>query len=172
MTRAVSRVPGVVAAAVAVTAAVMAGCRPASEVDVAAEKQALGELMERVNAAWESEDLAVFSQVVAHDPDMVNFGSDVGDRWIGWEGLEHGLREQFEVFSDTEVTPRHVDIRVSDTGRLAWLAQAMSISTKFFGQPVSLEARITGVFEKRGAEWRLVQFHYSVPISESKRLSM
>lgn len=145
-------------------------CRAAPKVDVAAEERKLGEAMERINTAWESEDMSAFSQLVVHDEDMVSFGADVADRWVGWEGLEQGLRQQFEAFSDTEVTPRHVNIRVSDTGKVAWLAQAMSISTKFLGNPVTLEARITAVFEKRDTDWRMVQFHYSVPMSESMRL--
>ena len=53
---------------------------------------------------------------------------------------------------------------------LTELAQAMGISTQFLGSPMTLEARITGVFEKRDAGWLMVQFHYSVPMSESIRL--
>jgi ketosteroid isomerase-like protein len=89
---------------------------------------------------------------------------------VGWEGLEEGLRQQFEVFSETKVTPHHVDIHVSETGNVAWLSQAMKISTRFLGSPMELEARITGVFEKRETGWLMVQFHYSVPMSESIRI--
>ncbi|MFQ6094445.1 MAG: SgcJ/EcaC family oxidoreductase [bacterium] len=147
-------------------------CQTAPKVDVEAEKQKVRAVMEKINAAWEAEDMEAFSMLVAHDEDMVNFGTDVAERWVGWGALKEGLQRQFEVFSDTRVTPHHIDIHVSETGRVAWLAQAMGISTKFLGKPVELEARITGVFEKRGPDWLLIQFHYSVPISESRRISM
>jgi ketosteroid isomerase-like protein len=103
---------------------------------------------------------------------MVNFGTDINDRWIGWDGLESGLRQQFEVFSETKVTPRHIDVRVSDSGDVAWIAQAMNIKTSFLGSPVDLECRISCVFTKRGDNWLLTHFHYSVPISESTNLGM
>jgi uncharacterized protein (TIGR02246 family) len=147
-------------------------CQSAPEIDFAAEEQAVAKVMNQINAAWESEDLEVFARLVAHDADMVNFGADANDRWVGWEGLEAGLRQQFEVFSDTKVTPGEVDIHVSRSGNVAWLAQAMSMSMEFLGSPMTLEARITCVFERRGADWRLVQFHYSVPMSESMRMGM
>ncbi len=151
---------------------IMVGCQTTPAVDISAEKAKLASLMEEINTAWEIEDLETFSRIVAHDAEMVNFGMDVNDRWQGWSALEAGLQMQFEVFSDTEVTPQQVDINVSETGRTAWLAQAMNIKTNFMGSPVSLEARITAVFEKRDVDWRLVQFHYSVPISESMALGM
>ena len=50
------------------------------------------------------------------------------------------------------------------------MAQAMEIRTTFLGSPLELEARITGVFAKQDGEWRLVQFHYSIPISEALRI--
>lgn len=157
------------AALVILVAVTMTSCQKATEVNLAAEGKKVREVMEEINAAWENEDLEAFSRLVVHDADMVSFGADVNDRWVGWEGLEQGLRQQFEVFSDTKVTPRHMDIRVSDAGNTAWLAQAMGISTTFMGSPMALEARITAVFEKRENVWRLVQFHYSVPMSESMR---
>lgn len=152
------------------TAAIIMACQRMPEVDVAAEQQRVREVMEKINAAWESEDMAAFSQLVVQDADMVSFGADVEDRWVGWNGLEEGLRQQFEVFSDTKVTVKHMDIHVSENGTVAWLAQAMDISTKFLGSPMTLETRITGVFEKRDSGWLMVQFHYSVPMSESIRL--
>ncbi|MFQ6092017.1 MAG: nuclear transport factor 2 family protein [bacterium] len=147
-------------------------CQTAPKVDLAVEKQEVRAVMEKINAAWEAEDMEAFSRHVIHDEGMVNFGTDVAERWVGWEALKEGLQRQFEAFSDTKVTPHHIDIHVSGTGTTAWLAQAMTVSTKFLDKPVELEARITGVFEKRGPDWLMVQFHYSVPISESRRLGM
>ena len=146
------------------------GCDRAPTVDLEADKRNLEAVMREVNTAWETEDLTAFSRVVAHDEDMVSFGADVGERWVGWDAIEKGLQRQFEAFDDTEVTPQHIDIRVAESGRLAWIAQTMEINTKFLGSPIALEARITAVFAKRDARWLLVQFHYSVPISESQQL--
>lgn len=157
---------------VAAVVACAIGCQTEQVVDIATEKQALSSVMEEINTAWETEDLEAFSRIASHDAEMVNFGMDVSERWVGWDQLEMGLRQQFEVFSNTEVSPHNVDIHVSETGRTAWLAQAMKISTKFMGSPISLEARITAVFEKQEADWRLVQFHYSIPISEAAALGM
>jgi uncharacterized protein (TIGR02246 family) len=150
----------------------MVGCQTGGRVDIAADTDRLKSVMDEINRAWETEDIELFSRIVAHDADLVSFGSDVNDQWIGWEALRKGLEEQFAVFSDTRVTPHRLDVHVSKTGQVAWLAQAMAVSTRFFDSPLRLEARITSVFEKRDAEWKLVQFHYSVPISESRGLGI
>jgi ketosteroid isomerase-like protein len=157
---------------VVLVALIALGCQMAPRIDNEAERAKLQAALDGINAAWESEDIEAFSRLVAHDEEMVNFGSDVSDRWVGWDQLEEGLRGQFEAFSDTVVTPRHVDIRISPAGDTAWLAQAMNIKTKMMGSPLEIEARITGVFAKRGTDWLMVQFHYSIPISESRRLTM
>jgi uncharacterized protein (TIGR02246 family) len=157
---------------IALAAVAALGCPAAPPtLDLEAEHRTLRAVMEAVNRAWENEDMEVFAQGVAHDADMVSFGADVADRWVGWEGLQRGLREQFEVFADTVVTPRHLDIKVARGGNVAWVAQAMGITTEFLGSPIAIEARFTAVFEKRDAGWRMVQFHYSIPMSESARLA-
>jgi uncharacterized protein (TIGR02246 family) len=148
------------------------GCQSIQEVDLEAEKAAVAEVMDQINRAWETEDLEAFSRLVVHDEDMVSFGADVGDRWVGWSMLQQGLQFQFEAFAETKVDPQQIDIHVSPTGQTAWLAQAMEMRTSFMGSPLVLDARITGVFEKREDQWRMVQFHYSVPMSQARGLSM
>jgi uncharacterized protein (TIGR02246 family) len=157
---------------VAVTLGLLVGCQGRGKQDVDAAKQEVKTVMEQINTAWETEDLALFSRLVAHDPSMVNFGTDINDRWIGWEGLKSGLIQQFEVFSETEVTPRHIDITISASGNTAWIAQSMNIKTSFLGSPVDLECRITCILVEHSDTWKLVHFHYSVPISESRSLGM
>jgi ketosteroid isomerase-like protein len=48
----------------------------------------------------------------------------------------------------------------------------MNIKTSFLGSPVDLECRITCILAKQDEGWKLVHFHYSVPISESRNLGM
>jgi uncharacterized protein (TIGR02246 family) len=153
------------------TAGFLLLCHCAMREDPGAEKARLQSVMDSVNRAWESGDTAAFSQLLAHDEDVVGLGADVDERWVGWPSIQAGLTRQFQAFSRTKVVPRHVDIHISATGRAAWLTQVMDMSTELMGTPVQLEARFTAVFEKRNGRWLLVQFHYSVPVSESRRLT-
>jgi hypothetical protein len=148
----------------------LTACQPEPPFDRAAEERVLRAIMARVNEAWETENLESFGELVAHDADMLNFGADINEHWTGWDALVVGLKRQFESFDETKVTPHELVVELSPSGDAAWLAQTMNMRSMMLGSLVSLEARITAVFAKRNGEWKMVQFHYSLPISESVRL--
>jgi ketosteroid isomerase-like protein len=57
-------------------------------------------------------------------------------------------------------------IKVSAAGDAAWFSQVVDLSIETKGQTVKLDgARLTGILEKRGGKWLVVQMHFSVGVA-------
>ncbi|NIV10801.1 MAG: hypothetical protein GWN62_05790 [Aliifodinibius sp.] len=150
-----------------VTITLFFGCAPqADQVDLEAEKSAVREVVVQMARAMQSEDVEMISNIVAHDPDMVNFGTDAAERWVGWDDFEASVRKQFQAFGASEVSASNQVIKVHPSGQVAWFSEIMDWSIETQGQQVDLKGlRLTGVLEKHNDEWVLVQMHFSVPVS-------
>jgi uncharacterized protein (TIGR02246 family) len=143
---------------------VMTGC--VQKVDIGVEKLDVKVVVDQFAQAIESEDMELFANIIAHDADMVNFGTDAGERWVGWEPLKESIAEQFASFENTKLTVKDQVIHVNPAGKVAWFSEIADWNMEAQGQPVHLKGcRITGVLEKRNGNWVFVQFHFSLPVS-------
>ena len=140
------------------------GCGP--QANLKTEKTAVKKNIDQIPRAIETEDIDRFSNLMAHDPNMVNFGTDAAERWVGWDAMKASIEQQFAAFEDTKVSTRDQVITVHDSGQVAWFSEVMDWSTKTGGQQVDLKGlRLTGVLEKRDGNWKFVQLHFSAPVS-------
>jgi uncharacterized protein (TIGR02246 family) len=135
------------------------------KVDLEAEKAKVKTVVDQFEQVWETKDMELFSRIMAHDADMVNFGSDAPEHFIGWEGLKGAVEQMFPALENTKVTVRDQVIKVHPSGHVAWFSQFWDWDLVVGGQPVHSEGqRFTGVLEKRNGNWVFVQFHNSVPL--------
>lgn len=143
---------------------IASGCAPT--VDPEAEKAQVKTVVDQFAQILETEDMALLSKTMAHDPDMVNFGTDATERWVGWEALKASVEQQFAAFDNTKLTVKDQVIKVHASGKVAWFSEVVDWDTAAQGQPVHISgSRLTGVLEKRNGNWVFVQFHASVPVS-------
>jgi ketosteroid isomerase-like protein len=142
----------------------ISGCAP--KVDLEAEKAKVKAVVDQFGQLLETEDMALFSKIMAQDPDMVNFGTDAAERWVGYETLKESVQQQFAAFDSTKLSVRDQVIKVHDSGNVAWFSEVADWDVAAQGQPVHIAgSRITGVLEKRNGNWVFAQFHASVPVS-------
>jgi len=135
-------------------------------VDVELEKSIVKTAVDQFIQAIETEDMDLFSKIMAHDPDMVNFGTDAAERWVGWQELKEAVENQFASFNNTKLTVKNQVIKVNQSVNTAWFSETADWDVSVQGEPIHIEgSRITGVLEKRNGSWVCVQFHTSVPIS-------
>lgn len=135
-------------------------------VDTTAEKAQVKEQIDKMIQAMTSEDMASFSTLVAHDSDMVSFGTDSSERWVGWDALKAAVQQQFDAFSNIKMAMRDLVIHVGTGGNVAWFSGIMDWNLQVGDNPMSLKGlRFTGVMEKRAGKWLFVQMHYSVGVS-------
>jgi ketosteroid isomerase-like protein len=138
----------------------------AAAVDVEAAKVAVGSVLDQWIQIMDTENLDLFSKLMAHDPDMVNLGTDAAERWVGYEALENSMKKQFESLEESNATSRERVITVNKSGEVAWWSEFWDWKGKAQGQPFAIEGmRLTGVLEKRNGNWVIVHVHASVPVS-------
>jgi hypothetical protein len=110
--------------------------------------------------------MELLSNTVAHDEDMVCFGTDAAERWVGWVSLKESLQKQFDAVENTKISAKDQVIMISQSADVAWFSYIMDAQVELQGDQVNFEGmRVTGVLEKRDSKWVIVQFHVSVPVA-------
>jgi len=136
------------------------------EVDIEAEKAKVKSVVDQFEQFWETEDMDLLARIMAHDADMVNYGSDAAEHFVGWEALKESVEKMLPSLENTKITVKDQVIKVHPSGNVAWFSEVWDWDLVVEGKPVhSGDQRLTGVLEKRNGSWVLVQFHNSVPVS-------
>jgi uncharacterized protein (TIGR02246 family) len=131
------------------------------EADKAAEANAL---LDRYIQAFQERNLALASEVYARDDDLIVFGSNPSDLRHGWGRTEEYLRKYFASVSRIEIALKERNVRVLESGEVAWFAQVLIWKETESGKTYTMDGlRITGVLEKRDRGWVIVQLHASGP---------
>lgn len=136
-----------------------------SSVDLVAERAAAKAVVDMWLQVWETRDMALFDRAFSHDPDMIIFGTDASEYWVGYEMARKSIEHQLGVFEDTEGTVRNQVVKVHDSGEVAWFTEMMDMSVTSGGERMDLMIWFSGVLEKRAGTWTIVQFHASVPVA-------
>jgi len=141
------------------------GCS-GEKLDCNAEKDVVGQVLDDFWRAIEKKDMKRLSEIIAHDTDMVFFGTDENERWAGWEVVKQALDKQFNAFKSIKVQTHNTVIHVSETCQTAWFSLQRFIEIETQEAPESgMKTRVTGVFEKRDGQWKMVQYHCSYPLT-------
>ena len=137
-------------------------CSQKPDVDV--EKAKVKDTVDNFGKFWETEDTVLLSEMFVHDPNMVNYGAEENEVFVGWNALRDSLTKILPAFDQTKVTIRNQIIHVSDSGDAAWFSEIMDWNLLYEGKPALLpNQRLTGVLEKKNGKWVIVQFHNSAP---------
>ena len=135
-------------------------------VDIEAEKSAVKTLIDDWIKCIEAEDMELLSKFISHDDNMVFFGTDAAERWVGWEPLKESMQKQFDSVDNTHLKIRELVIKVHNSGEVAWVSLLWDFKGEAMGEQFSIEgARVTGVLEKRNGNWVFVQSHTSMPVT-------
>jgi ketosteroid isomerase-like protein len=137
------------------------GCQ--QKADVATERPAIEAVLDDYITSIENEDMTLYAKIIAHDPNMVNFGTDAVERIVGWDALEKLINAQNEAWSGTRITASDITVEISSDGRCAWATSQWDLQVTISGQPIDVHGiRCTWVLEKLQAGWVIVHFHKSV----------
>ena len=135
------------------------------QVDFDAEKEQVNAVLDACNKGWETQDIAAISNVYAHDSDMITFGTDLVERFVGWEDLEKSLKEMFTAFNEVTYEISNRTIKIGKSGDVAWFTEIQDIKLIVNEEKIELKnGRNTGVLEKRDGKWVIVQSHFSLPV--------
>jgi uncharacterized protein (TIGR02246 family) len=143
-----------------------AEAQSASVVNLEAEKAAVKAVVDQWMQGMKTKDMEIYSRIIAHDSDMINFGTDAAEKWVGWESLKEAMDRQFRSIDVENISTKDQVIKVHKSGEVAWFSETIDFTGKAQGQPFSIEGfRLTGTLEKQAGNWVFVQFHASMPVS-------
>ena len=136
-----------------------------SKVEIEAEKAKVKSVVDQFAQFWETKDMELLSRIMAPDTDMVNYGSDAPEYFVGWEMLRGSVEKMLPSLQNIRITVRDQVTKVHHSGEVAWFSEVWDWDLVVEGKPVrSGGQRLTGVLEKRSGNWVFVQFHNSVPV--------
>jgi ketosteroid isomerase-like protein len=139
-------------------------CGP-QKMEIEAEKANIKAVLDEYVASVEDEDMDLYAKVVAHDPQMVNFGV-FGDPILGWDVLKKIMVEQNAAMSETKIIVSDLAIRIPEIGKLAWATSLWKLRTLMNGNPIELQIRCTWILERRSEGWVIIHFHKSIAQAE------
>jgi ketosteroid isomerase-like protein len=102
---------------------------------------------------------------VSHDEDFFVFHPDSASTVTGYESFRAMVDEVFmdPRFKATDFKIKDLRIQCSPSGDAAWYSALLDDHGTWDGRPTGWDdARWTGVLEKRGGVWVLVQMHFSI----------
>jgi ketosteroid isomerase-like protein len=133
--------------------------------EIEKEKAVVSERLNQFLRALEN-DPERLGDFICDDPELVFFGTDVQERWIGKDNFIEAQKQFFEVTSDSKMDIYNTTIQISKAGTVAWTSFMMNWDIVSGDQPMHLEGlRLTLTFEKREGNWVIVQGHGSQPVS-------
>ena len=133
--------------------------------NVETEKSAIKSVLDGYITSIENADIEMYGKILAHDPDMVNFGTDATERIVGWDALREVILAQNAALSGTKIKQSDVTINIAPDGRFAWATSMWDFRAIMAEQPIELPARCTWILEKQDAGWTIVHFHKSVGVA-------
>ena len=134
-------------------------------VDLEAEKTSVKAVIDQFTQSIEVEDIELFSKLHAHDADMVIFGTDAAENFVGWETWKDAMSRMFESFEESEISVNDLSIKVNETGKAAWATAIYDWTLKTMGEPIDIKGmRISLVLEKRNGNWLICHMHGSMPV--------
>jgi len=135
----------------------------AASTSIASEPSDPESAIRRMVQANAEKDLPTLSKMMAHDADIISYAV-AGRKYIGWQELEQGIREEFINAEKLEI-PIH-ELTVWTKGDLAWYAMELDyIRYAADGSELTrtvLPMRETGVLERRDGRWQLLSWHESL----------
>lgn len=130
-----------------------------------APKSDLKVAVDQLMGAFEKESVEIFDRIMAKDTGMVTFGTDGSERWVGFDAVRDSFAKQVGAFEVERIDTKNQVIKTSISGDVAWFSQVVDWHILSGGNSQTIPGiRVTGVLEKRGANWKIVQFHTSAPV--------
>ena len=133
----------------------------------ATTEAAVKAVLDRMAEGYARRDLAQLRAAFAPDPDVLLYGTGADEKRVGMTEIQAQAERDWAQTESAVVTFGWTS--VSAAGPVAWVATDASFNLTAGGQEMKLPARITFVLEQRGADWFIVQAHFSFPTASQPK---
>lgn len=117
------------------------------------------ETIERFRNAVQTRNIEALSKVVAHEKEIVFFGSQAGDKQVGWDQVKASFTEQFGEASS--IRSEVLDSVIHPVGEMAWAAYDLRYSEAGGAHAATFDSRWTCVLRRYPDGWKFVHMHHS-----------
>lgn len=132
-------------------------------VDTDTEK-AVREVLDALWDAFSRKDADAWMRLFSPDEDVVLIGSGADEWRVGPAEVRANMERDFA--QADSLAARYGDLSVSGREDVAWAACPVSIRVRGGDEEVAFDIRLTLVIEQRDGQWRIAQFHGSLPAAE------
>ena len=108
----------------------------------------------------ENRDIEMVGSVIVHDPNIVFYGSQAGDKRVGWDDIITSFQEQFEDTDDIQCEV--LDSTISIVGDVAWAAYDLRYREEGASELITFESRWSCVLRREPDGWKMVHMHHSL----------
>jgi ketosteroid isomerase-like protein len=131
------------------------------------ELDRIKQVMSNIYRAFEELDAEKLDVNFSHTDDLVAFGTDWDEKFVGWNQYREVHKVQFSSLKSFKFESKELEVRLR--GSVAWVSDRphWEIETKD-GERVKNDVRVTAVLKKEddGNTWKIVQWHVSVGLRE------
>ncbi len=113
----------------------------------------------RFTDAVQARDITPLGAVVAHEDGIVFYGSQAGDKQVGWAAVRRSFEEQFAEVSD--IRSEVLASTISVIGDAAWAAYDLRYTEAGGAAAGSFDTRWTCVLRRDADGWKFVHMHHS-----------
>jgi len=129
--------------------------------------QAILDTLESFRTGWEKSDSDQILSTIVQQEDVVIYGTDLVERWIGYDEFVGPVLEQVKILIDPVYTWGENEPRINVKGDTGWASGDLKIEFEMEGVQQEVSMRSTFVLIKQGAEWKIIQAHFSVGEEEA-----
>jgi len=120
-----------------------------------------GAVIDRFFAAYSSRRIEACMDCFSSKEDVFAYGSAYGEKRIGLDAIRRQLEQDWAQSQDTQL---RVSWRIeNEAGVVSWIAADVVGAIKISGKEIVIDARATFVLRQEGADWKIVQMHFSIP---------
>ena len=123
--------------------------------------------LDNFTTGWENSDAELILSTVAQQEDVVIYGTDLVERWIGYDEFVGPVLEQVQVLVDPVYTWGEGEPRINIQGDTGWANGDLKIEFKMGGEAQEVTMRSTFVLLKQASKWKIVQAHFSIGVEEA-----
>ncbi len=139
--------------------AILISCQ--AKFDEDAERQKIKDVLDSYITSIETENMNLYSDVMAHDQNMVNYGTSEAPI-VGWESLKSLIENQNAALSQTKITRKDLVIHIGKAGTYAWATDLWDFKARIGDQAMDIPVRCSWFLEKQDGRWVIAHFHKSV----------
>lgn len=127
--------------------------------------------MESYFAAWsktsDTFDIKPAARLYAEDSDMVIWDIMPLNGYLGFEAYKKAQKNAYDAFDRFRIASKN-DLRVKRNGNAAWTTVTFHADGTYKdGTSLTMEGRLTDIWERRNGQWLIVHEHASVPVTDT-----